>query len=169
MSVIRVADPTDLDATTPGPPFADFDHESHIRRALTLAREAADRGDEPFGSVLVEADTLVAEARNAVVTENDVAEHPELTLARQAAAEFDEPTDLVLYTSTEPCPMCAGGLYHAGVRAVVYATSAERLGELRDADMVCPSPTVFERGSDPVVVAGPVLPDDGDAVHRECW
>ena len=169
MSVIRVADPTDLDSTTPGPPFADFDHESHIRRALTLAREAADHGDEPFGSVLVEADTLVAEARNAVVTEGDVAEHPELTLARQAAAEFDEPTDLVLYTSTEPCPMCAGGLYHAGVRAVVYATSAERFGELRDADMVCPSPTVFERGSDPVVVAGPVLPDDGDAVHRECW
>ena len=169
MSVIRVADPTDLDATTPGPPFADFDHESHIRRALTLAREAADRGDEPFGSVLVEDDTVVAEARNAVVTENDVAEHPELTLARQAAAEFDEPTDLVLYTSTEPCPMCAGGLYHAGVRAVVYATSAERFGKLRDAEMVCPSPTVFERGSEPVVVAGPVLPDAGDAVHREYW
>ena len=169
MSVIRVADPTDLDATTPGPPFANFDHKSHIRRTLTLARAAADRGDEPFGSVLVDDDTIVAEAKNAVVTEGDVAEHPELTLARRAAAEFDEPADLVMYTSTEPCPMCAGGLYHAGVRAVVYATSAERLGELRDAEMVCPSPTVFERGSDPVVVAGPVLPDAGDAVHRECW
>ena len=169
MSVIRVSDPTDLDETTPGPPFADFDHEAHIRRALTLARAAADRGDEPFGSVLVQDDTVVAEAKNAVVTEDDVAEHPELTLARRAAAEFDDPADLVLYTSTEPCPMCAGGLYHAGVRAVVYATSAERFGELRDADMVCPSPTVFERGSDPVVVAGPVLPDAGDAVHRECW
>jgi tRNA(Arg) A34 adenosine deaminase TadA len=174
MSVIRVADPadlapTDLDATALGRAFVDFDHKAHIRRALALARAAADRGDEPFGSVLVQDDTVVAEAKNAVVTDDDVATHPELTLARQAAAEFDEPADLVLYTSTEPCPMCAGGLYHAGVRAVVYATSAERFGELRDAEMVCPSPTVFERGSDPVVVAGPVLPDDGDAVHRECW
>jgi len=174
MSVIRVVDPadlapTDLDATALGPAFVDFDHEAHIRRALALARAAADRGDEPFGSVLVDDDTIVAEAKNAVVTENDVATHPELTLARQAAAEFDHPEELVMYTSTEPCPMCAGGLYHAGVRAVVYATSAERLGKLRNPDLVCPSPTVFERGSDPVVVAGPVLPEAGDAVHRDCW
>ena len=174
MSVIRVADPadlapTDLNGTTLGPAFADFDHEAHIRRALTLARAAADRGDEPFGSVLVDDDNVVAEAKNAVVTDNDVATHPELTLARRAAADFDRPGELVMYTSTEPCPMCAGGLYHAGVRAIVYATSAERLGELRNPDLICPSPTIFERGSDPVVVAGPVLPDVGDAVHRDCW
>ena len=169
MAVIRVSDPRDIDATTPGPSFGDAAHEAHMRRALTIARAAANRGDEPFGSVLVKDDTVVAEAKNAVVTEDDVAAHPELTLARRAAAEFDHPADLVLYTSTEPCPMCAGGLYHAGVRAIVYATSADRLGDLRDADMVCPSPTVFERGSDPVVVAGPVLPDAGDAVHQECW
>lgn len=179
MSVIRIVDPADLDAadldptdlsgTTIGPAFADFDHEAHIRRAVALARAAADRGDEPFGSVLVDADTIVAEAKNAVVTDDDVAAHPELTLARRAAADCDRPSELVLYTSTEPCPMCAGGLYHAGVRAIVYATGAERFGELRNADMICPSPTVFERGTDPVVVAGPVLPAAGDAVHRDCW
>jgi|APHM01.1.fsa_nt_gi Cytosine/adenosine deaminases len=174
MSVIRAADPADLaaadlDPTDLDPSFTEFDHEAHIRRAVELARAAADRGDEPFGSVLVDADTIVAEAKNAVVTDNDVAAHPELTLARRAAADFDRPGELVLYTSTEPCPMCAGGLYHAGVRAIVYATSAERFGELRHGDMICSSPTIFERGSDSVVVAGPVLPAAGDAVHRECW
>ena len=151
--------------------FDEFDHETHMQRAFELARTAVDRGDRPFGSVLVRDDEIVMEASNRVLTESDVRRHPELELAHRAMREFDpdERAEIVMYTSTEPCPMCAGGLYHAGVRAVVYATSAERLGELRDAEMVCPSPTVFERGSDPVVVAGPVLPDAGDAVHRECW
>lgn len=169
MPVRRVTDPSDLGTAPNVPEFADFDHEAHVRRALDLARAAADRGDDPFGSVLVRDDAVVAEAMNAVVTEADVAEHPELALARRAPREFDRVDDLVMYTSTEPCPMCAGGMYHAGLRAVVYATGAERLADLRGGDLVCPSPTVFDRGTDPVVVAGPVLPEAGDAVHEECW
>lgn len=147
----------------------EFDHERHMARAIELAREAADRGDEPFGSVLVKDDRIVMESRNAVNTENDIARHPELTLARRAAAERDDVDDLVMYTSTEPCPMCSGGMYHAGLRAVAYSVSGERLAELLGGGFVVPCSDLFAKGPEDVRVLRDVLLEEGEAVHEECW
>lgn len=150
--------------------FDDFDHESHVERAIELAREAADRGDQPFGSVLVKDDRVVMEERNAVETRNDVARHPELTLARRAAADRDDVGDLVMYTSTEPCAMCAGGIYVAGLRAVVYSVPTERAGELADGGgFSVPCSDVFAYGEDEVAVVGGVLQEAGEAVHHDFW
>lgn len=66
-----------------------FDHERHMRRALELARGATERGAEPFGSVLVHDDEVVATASSRVVTEDDLRRHPELDLAREAARDID--------------------------------------------------------------------------------
>ena len=147
--------------------FDDFDHEAHVRRAIELGREAAERGDNPYGSVLVRDDRVVMEARNAVVTEDDLAAHPELALARRAARELDPEAcaETVMYTSTEPCAMCAGGVYHAGLGGVVYSVSAERSREL-GTDLVVPSSEVFERGSREVPVVGPVCEEEGLALRR---
>jgi tRNA(Arg) A34 adenosine deaminase TadA len=147
--------------------FADFDHVGHTRRAIDLAREARDRGDDAYGSVLVRDDRVVAEARNAVVTDDDLRAHPELELARRAVREFtpEERVETVLYTSTEPCPMCAGGIYHSGLAAVVYSVSAERAGEL-GTDLVVPSRDVFAGGTRDVAVAGPVCAEEGETLHE---
>jgi tRNA(Arg) A34 adenosine deaminase TadA len=147
--------------------FADFDHASHVRRAIELAETARERGDDPYGSVLVRGDRVVMAAQNAVLTDDDLAAHPELALARRAARELtpEERLETVMYTSTEPCPMCAGGIYHAGLSAVVYSVSAERAGEL-GTDLAVPAATVLEGGSRPVAVAGPVLPAVGERLHR---
>lgn len=93
------------------PQFDDFSHESHMREAFELARDAAARGDEPFGSVLVHDDTVIMAESNRVRTETDIRRHPELHLAYRACREYDadERAAMVMYTSTEPCPMCAGG------------------------------------------------------------
>lgn len=148
--------------------FEGFDHEAHVRRAIELGHEAAERGDDPYGSVLVREDRVVAEARNAVVTADDLAAHPELALSRRAAREFDpgERAEAVLYTSTEPCPMCAGGVYHAGLGGVVYSVSAERSREF-GTDLVVPSSEVFAGGSRDVPVVGPVCEAEGLALCRE--
>ncbi len=147
--------------------FDDFDHEAHVRRAIELGREAAERGDNPYGSVLVRDDRVVMEARNAVVTEDDLAAHPELALARRAARELDPEAraETVMYTSTEPCPMCAGGVYHAGLGGVAYSVSAERSREF-GTDLVVPSPEVFAGGSREVPVVGGVLEEEGLALRR---
>jgi len=147
--------------------FMTFDHERHTRRAIELAHESRDRGDDAYGSVLVRDNTIVAEARNAVVTDNDIRAHPELELARRAVQEFtpEQRLETILYTSTEPCPMCAGGLYHARIPTVVYSVSSSRAGEL-GTDLVVPSSDVFAGGSRAMTVAGPVCPTEGEQLHK---
>lgn len=148
-----------------------LEHDRYMERALELAREAADRGDQPFGSLLVPDDAVVMEARNAVNTADDLREHPELTLAARAARELapDERARAVMYTSTEPCAMCAGGIYHAGLGAVGHSVSAERVTELAGGDFAVPSSDVFAYGSRQIEVFGPVLPEAGAAIHRDFW
>ena len=144
--------------------FDDFDHESHIRRAIALAREAVDRGDRPFGSVLVRDDAVVMEASNRVNTENDVRRHPELDLAARARRELgpEERAETVMYTSTEPCPMCAGGIRHAGLGRVVYSVGGDELREFTGSD---PPPRAAEILDCEVI--GPVLNEEGRAVHED--
>lgn len=144
--------------------------EVHIRRTLTLAREAAERGDNPFGSLLVHDEEVVAEALNAVVTEDDVTAHPEHDLARVAARELGPAANAAtLYTSTEPCPMCAGALYHAGVGRVVYSAGADDVRDILGPGLLIPCAEIFAEGPRTVVVDGPVLQEAGRSVHQECW
>jgi tRNA(Arg) A34 adenosine deaminase TadA len=145
--------------------FDDFDHESHMRRAIALARAAVDRGDRPFGSVLVRDDAVVAEASNRVNTENDVRRHPELDLAARARRELGPQSraETVMYTSTEPCPMCAGGIRHAGLGRVVYSVGGDELREFTGSD---PPPRAAEILDDTEVV-GPVLNEKGRRLHAE--
>ncbi len=147
----------------------ELDHEPHVRRAIKLAREAGERGDGPYGTVLVRDGEVVMEAGNREHTEDDIALHPELTLARQAASEMTpaERAETVMYTSTEPCSMCATGVAFAGLGGVVYSTSGERAAELSGGASGIPSPEVFERWDREIPVDGPVLPEAGADVHRE--
>jgi len=146
-----------------------FDHESHMAEAIDCAREAAARGDEPYGSVLVKDDEVVMRAGNRINTESDLRAHPELTLAKRAAAERDDAGELVMYTSTEPCPMCAGGIDIAGLRAVVYSVSGERAAAIRGTDSLLSSTAVFEAGGSDVRVIPDVCRAEGEKVHDAHW
>lgn len=164
--------------------IAEFDHESHMAEAIDCAREAAERGDEPYGSVLVKDDEVVMTAGNRINTENDLRAHPELTLAKRAAAERDDVAEddsprlaaesgalgdadeLVMYTSTEPCPMCSGGIDIAGLRAVVYSVSGERAAEIHGSDPLLASTTVFDSGRSDVRVIPDVLKEEGEKLHQ---
>ena len=139
-----------------------------MRQALELAAAAGARGDEPFGAVLTHGDTELLDASNAVETGNDIALHPELTLAR-AAAHHPDADQLVLYTSTEPCSMCAGGIAIAGLGGVVFSVSATRARELAgERGHVAPAGTVLDRLDETPVIGG-VLEAKGAAIHRAYW
>ncbi|WP_135853717.1 nucleoside deaminase [Halorussus salinus] len=146
-----------------------LDHPTHVRRAIDLAREAGERGDGPYGSVLVRDGEVVMDETNRENTDDDIALHPELTLARRAAREFssEERAETVMYTSTEPCPMCAGGIAIAGLGGVVYSVSAARLAEEFGGPESVPCGEIFERRGREIPVVGDVLADEGMALHRE--
>ncbi|MDA3642924.1 nucleoside deaminase [Saccharopolyspora indica] len=102
---------------------------SHLRRCVELAREALVDGDEPFGSVLVDATGSVRfEDRNRVKG-GDATRHPEFEIARWAAANLSpaERRESTVYTSGEHCPMCSAAHAWVGLGRIVYATSTEQL------------------------------------------
>jgi tRNA(Arg) A34 adenosine deaminase TadA len=146
--------------------FDDFDHDSHMRRTFALAREAADRGDRPFGSVLVREDTIIMADSNRVLTENDIRRHPELHLAYRACREFDsdDRAETVMYTSTEPCPMCAGGMTKAGFGRVVYSVGSNEIAAFTGNEPSIRSAEILDGVSE---VVGPILNEKGHQIHRD--
>ncbi|MER5337075.1 nucleoside deaminase [Micromonospora sp. NPDC002717] len=141
----------------------------HLRRCIELAVEALEEGDEPFGSVLVDADgTVLAEDRNRVAG-GDRTRHPEFELARWAAANMspEQRAQATVFTSGEHCPMCAAAHGWVGLGRIVYVASSEQLAGWL-AEMNVPPPPVRSlpiRDIAPhVVVEGPV-PDLAAQVH----
>ncbi len=96
----------------------------HLRSAITIARRAREHGNHPFGALLAGPQgQVLLEAENTVVTSVDCTGHAEANLMRLASHQFDVEYLLrcTLYTSTEPCPMCAGAIFWGGVGRVVFA------------------------------------------------
>lgn len=105
----------------------------HLCRCVALAKEAAGRGDDPFGSILVSGGgEVLAERSNEVVTTNDRTAHPELALAVWAARHLDAPARAAatMYTSGEHCPMCAAAHVWTGIGRLVYVLSSPMLADL---------------------------------------
>ncbi|MFP9193010.1 nucleoside deaminase [Natrialbaceae archaeon A-CW1-1] len=143
--------------------------EEYIRETIELAREAVSSGNTPFGSLLVIDDEVVKRSQNTTVTENDITAHPELKLARWAARELepDELADCTMYTSTEPCEMCATAIYYAGLNRVVYSVSGESLATVRGkAKSGISCEDLIERKGGSTAVDGPVLETEGMRVHE---
>lgn len=105
--------------------------KKHLQRCIELAAEALAAGDEPFGSVLVDADgTVMNEDRNRANTV-DATYHPEIAVARWAAQNMtaDARTQATVYTSGEHCAMCSAAHAWAGLGRIVYISSSKQLGE----------------------------------------
>ncbi len=106
---------------------------THLRRCVELATEALDAGDEPFGSVLVDADGVVLREERNRVGGGDETRHPEFELARWAATNTTPPVraTATVYTSGEHCPMCSAAHAWVGLGRIVYAVSAATLTQWR--------------------------------------
>jgi len=107
--------------------------KSFLLRAVDIAGKGIKKGGGPFGAVVSKGDKIISEAYNRVVLTNDPTAHAEILAIRQAASALKsyDLSDCTLYSSCEPCPMCLGAIYWAGIRKVVYAcdrTDAERAG-----------------------------------------
>jgi len=154
-----------------------FDDEAFLRRSFAVAQRARTRGNHPFGAILVSAtgDVLI-EAENGFLPDRDMTAHAERLLATEASKRFDRHllAGATLYTSAEPCAMCAGAIYWAGIGRVVYGLAEWRLKQLtgnhaENPTLDLPCRTVFAAGQRPVDVVGPLLEEEAAALHAGIW
>ena len=148
-----------------------------LRQAIAVSRRARDKGNHPFGAILVSpSGQVLLEAENTVITSRDATGHAETNLVRRASQTF--PPEVLaattLYSSCEPCAMCSGAIYWAGISRVVYALSESGLLDATGANthnptMSLPCREVLARGQREFWVRGPALEYEARAVHEGFW
>jgi tRNA(Arg) A34 adenosine deaminase TadA len=148
-----------------------------LRRAFDVARRSLTNGNHPFGAILVGSDSKVLlETENGYMPAHDGTAHAERLLATEACRSFspEERGRATLYSSAEPCAMCAGAIYWAGIGRLVYGLSEHRLRDItgnhpENPTLDLPCRDVFARGQRPTEVVGPLLEDEAAALHDGVW
>ena len=159
-------------------PFTETD-AARLRHAFALAQQARDRGDRPFAAVIVDADgTVLAEGLSTQgVGGGGTLAHSEMN-ACQAVIAAGIPRARLraasIYSSGEPCAMCAAAIFYTGVGRVVYGLSAAAILALRNAQphtaglsLACHA--VLAAAAEPVAVIGPCLEAEGATPHQGYW
>jgi len=150
----------------------------YLRRAIELSAQAKARGKHPFAALIVDAGgEVLAEAGNAFGwPDGDATGHAELIAVREASKRFppERLAQATLYTSAEPCAMCAGAVYWSGIERVVYALSETRLLSLtgnhpENPTLALPCREVFARGLRAIAVVGPLLEEEAAVPHQGFW
>jgi tRNA(adenine34) deaminase len=140
-----------------------------MRLAIQASRDAVAAGNMPFGAALVKDGAVLDLAQNNQLTSGDCSGHAETVLVRQAQAAGRVATlrGATVYASGEPCAMCAGTMFWAGVSRVVFAASQAQIGAVLGAPLLPIGTAEVYAGSDPpVAVRGGVLADEAVQVLR---
>jgi tRNA(adenine34) deaminase len=124
-----------------------------MKRALDLAREAAEAGEVPIGAVVVKDGVVIGEGRNAPRADHDPTAHAEILAIRAAAKALGDErlSGCELYVTLEPCAMCAGAIVHARLVRVTYAAPDPKGGAVAHGARVFDQPQCLHR---PEVVSG---------------
>lgn len=154
-----------------------LDHEQFLRLSFQVARRAQECGNHPFGAILVGPDgAVLMEQENAYQPTRDMTGHAERVLMTRASQTYSPEflRDCTMYTSAEPCAMCAGAAYWAGVGRVVYGLSESQLKEItgnhpENPTLDLPCHVVFEAGQRRVEVIGPMLIEEAAELHEGVW
>jgi tRNA(Arg) A34 adenosine deaminase TadA len=139
------------------------DDSTYLRRAFAAARTARAAGDMPFGAVLAQGGKALWTARNRQHTAGDPSAHAELVLLREACAALGPQAlrGATVYASGEPCAMCAGAMFWAGVARIVFgAPLAEMETRLGGPLLGLGCADTLAKAQPAVVVQGPLLLDE---------
>ena len=151
--------------------------EHFLRRSFDVARRAITHGNHPFGAILVDENrNVLIEVENGYMPAHDGTAHAERLLATQACRTLgaDVLRSATLYSSAEPCAMCAGAIYWAGIGRVVYGLSEHRLRAVtgnhpENPTLDLPCREIFKNGQRATEVVGPLLEDEAEALHAGVW
>jgi tRNA(Arg) A34 adenosine deaminase TadA len=151
--------------------------EDLLRLTFNTARQSRAAGNHPFGAILVGPNrSVLMEAGNVYGSSADPTGHAERVLMTRAGMAYsaDFLAGCTMYASAEPCAMCAGAAYWAGVGRVVYGLSERAMGSIigphpENLTMDLPCRAVLNAGRRAIEVVGPLLEDEARAVHDGFW
>ncbi len=149
----------------------------YLAQAIAWSRTARERGNRPFGAVIVSAEgQVLTEAYANSVETGDCTGHAETNAVRQASSTISRQTlqAATLYSSAEPCVMCAGAIFWSGIGRVVFGIDAVSLrvfrgepAEQRDVELSCRD--VFAASPHAIECIGPVMVAEASEPHRGFW
>lgn len=148
-----------------------------LRLSFAVARRSTTYGNHPFGAILVDdSGKVLIKAENGYMPAHDGTAHAERLLATEACRTLSKDilARATIYSSAEPCAMCAGAIYWAGIGRLVYGLSEQRLRGItgnhpENPTLDLPCRAVFASGQRPTEVVGPLLEDEAEALHDGIW
>ncbi|MBC7430694.1 MAG: nucleoside deaminase [Rubritepida sp.] len=152
--------------------------EHFLRRAYRVALQARARGDRPFGAVVVEGDEILVEGGSKQGSSGGGplahSEMVALNLLLHTGIARERLARATIYSSGEPCAMCAAAIFYSGIGRVVYGLPAEAIAAARNAQphtaglgLSCRQ--VLQAAAAPIEVVGPLLEDEGAIAHEGYW
>ena len=157
--------------------MSDLDHVAFLRRAIAESRKSREAGNHPFASILVGPDgEVLMTQHNAYMPDHDMTGHAERVLMTRASTSYAREFlhGCTIYTSAEPCAMCSGAIYWAGLKRLVYGLSEHDMKAIigpnpENPTLDLPCRDVFAVGQRTIEVIGPMLEDEAAAVHEGAW
>ena len=133
--------------------------EFWMRKAIKAAQQAEELDEIPIGACLIDKNgQMLACAGNRTITDNDPTAHAEILILREAAGKIGNYrlTDTVVYTTIEPCAMCAGALVNARIKRLVFGAHDERFGAVESVFRLCDTSSLNHR----IEITSGVLAED---------
>ncbi len=147
------------------------DDKRFMSRAIELSEKTSmvDSAGGVFGTVIVQNGQIIGEGANRVVAENDPTWHGEIQAIREACKKVGsfKLTGATLYTSAEPCPMCAAAAYWAGIERIFYASTCEDAAEYGDFDDTMIYAELKKPATDRSIPAQQIMRDEAVEVWKK--
>ena len=126
----------------------EFTNEFWMRKAIEAAESARDLDEIPIGACLIDSENnLIACAGNRTITDCDPTAHAEILVLREAARKIGNYrlNDTTVFTTVEPCAMCAGALVNARIKTLIFGATDERFGAVQTLFRICDNSSLNHR------------------------
>jgi len=148
-----------------------------LRESIKTAATSRNKGNLPFGCILVDADgNIIKQGENSIVTDKNAIAHCEINLVNNISGIYTKEflQTCTVYASTEPCPMCAAAIFWSGIGRLVFALGKEKfheiVGTINPAYLLeLSAEEVLSKGGRKVKVEGPLLEEEAIDFYKTIY
>jgi len=136
--------------------------KEYMQKAIDKALEGVKEGESPFGSCIVKDGKVIAVAHNTVLSKNDPTNHAEINAIRKACRKLGhhDLSGCVLYSTTEPCPMCFAAIHWAKIQRIIFGTEIADVKNLGFSELTISNDEMKKKGGATVEIIGDFMRDE---------